>query len=378
VAGRGKPYPAMAEIASFEDLRRLLGQGYAYWASSFPDHRGFAYTCLHSPIELLHAAGLTPVRLLHVPPSAHLSGSLVPACTCALARGATERMLSGDLACLDGVLFCDSCDAMKCLSDVWRLSGRRMPIFTLSLPRVQDAQGAQDYYEQVLRELAKSLESHVGRPIGLEALRDSVALYNQQRRQLRTMHRDRRGLTAEELWLVTMAAHLVPVDIHLQLMSSLWQRPEAQTGPARRRPALLLLGVLTADLSVVRLVEDLGGAIVADDLCVGSRYLEGWVDEAEDPFASLAERHLRTASCPSIHITRGSRVDRLLKLVKESEADGVVFLLPKFCESHAFDYALLSDALERASIAHTRVETDLSSPLEQTRTRIQAFIEMLA
>jgi benzoyl-CoA reductase/2-hydroxyglutaryl-CoA dehydratase subunit BcrC/BadD/HgdB len=52
-------------------------------------------------------------------------------------------------------------------------------------------------------------------------------------------------------------------------------------------------------------------------------------------------------------------------------------VLPKFCEPHAFDYVPLARALEAAGVPHLLIETDVSTPVGQLRTRLQAFIEML-
>jgi len=55
----------------------------------------------------------------------------------------------------------------------------------------------------------------------------------------------------------------------------------------------------------------------------------------------------------------------------------VVFVLNKFCEPHAFDYVPLSKALAEAKIPHLLLETDITVPVGQLRTRLQAFLEML-
>jgi benzoyl-CoA reductase subunit C len=55
----------------------------------------------------------------------------------------------------------------------------------------------------------------------------------------------------------------------------------------------------------------------------------------------------------------------------------VVFVLEKFCEPHAFDYALVAPALERAGIPHLLLEMEQTPSLEALRTRLQAFFEIL-
>jgi benzoyl-CoA reductase/2-hydroxyglutaryl-CoA dehydratase subunit BcrC/BadD/HgdB len=55
----------------------------------------------------------------------------------------------------------------------------------------------------------------------------------------------------------------------------------------------------------------------------------------------------------------------------------VVFALEKFCEPHAFDYALIRPALDQAAVPNLLLEMEQVPSLEALRTRLQAFVEML-
>ena len=41
--------------------------------------------------------------------------------------------------------------------------------------------------------------------------------------------------------------------------------------------------------------------MVGDDLCTGSRYFSGLIDEKADPVAAIAERYLERVVCPAKH-----------------------------------------------------------------------------
>jgi benzoyl-CoA reductase/2-hydroxyglutaryl-CoA dehydratase subunit BcrC/BadD/HgdB len=69
----------------------------------------------------------------------------------------------------------------------------------------------------------------------------------------------------------------------------------------------------------------------------------------------------------------------LLKgLVQETQADGVVIVMMKFCDPEEFDYPIYKKELEEAGIPmlYLEIEQKMDS-IEQIRTRIQAFTEML-
>ena len=72
------------------------------------------------------------------------------------------------------------------------------------------------------------------------------------------------------------------------------------------------------------------------------------------------------------------RGEYLVRQVKKSQADGVIFLYLKFCDPHAFDYPYIKSMLDEEGIPNLLLELEDSSPSEgQFRTRCEAFVEML-
>jgi benzoyl-CoA reductase/2-hydroxyglutaryl-CoA dehydratase subunit BcrC/BadD/HgdB len=81
--------------------------------------------------------------------------------------------------------------------------------------------------------------------------------------------------------------------------------------------------------------------------------------------------------CPS-RSSAEERLPRLLSLIDESGARGVVFLLQKFCTPHLADHPLVSQALKDAGIPSILIEMDGDSGLEaQAATRLETFAGML-
>jgi benzoyl-CoA reductase/2-hydroxyglutaryl-CoA dehydratase subunit BcrC/BadD/HgdB len=64
--------------------------------------------------------------------------------------------------------------------------------------------------------------------------------------------------------------------------------------------------------------------------------------------------------------------------VKEKKAQGVIFLLLKFCDPHAFDYPYIKQSLDEAGIPVMLMEINDPIPSGgQLKTRFEAFLEML-
>ena len=121
---------------------------------------------------------------------------------------------------------------------------------------------------------------------------------------------------------------------------------ERTAGPARKR--IFLSGGVCNHPDIYTIIEEAGGAVVGDDLCTGSRYFSGLIDEKADPVTAIADRYLERVVCPAKHRGLTDRADHLVRLVREKQAQGVIFFLLKFCDPHAFDYPYLKEALDRA------------------------------
>ncbi len=355
----------------------LIVDPYRDWHSRYPGRRALGYLCPQAPLELLHAAAFAPVRLMQLSGPVALADAHLPSFSCALVKTVTERMLTGELDFLAGVLFVHTCDTMQCAADVWRMAGPRFRVLNFSLPSVLSQASAAGYVLASLHGLATTLQSLSGAEVTEDALRKSIALYNEQRRLLATLYENRRHLPVDPFWSLTLASMVMPVEEHNALLREVLRETAGQASKEPSGPAVLLAGAVLDDLAIPRLIVELGGWVVGDDLCTGSRYFDTLVDEHKEPYAALVDRYLQRPACPAKHDANRPRARRLLDLVRSSRAQGVVFVLPKFCDPHAFDYVPLAQALDGAGVPHLSIETDLTVPAGQLRTRLQAFLEML-
>jgi benzoyl-CoA reductase/2-hydroxyglutaryl-CoA dehydratase subunit BcrC/BadD/HgdB len=284
------------------------------------------------------------------------------------------------------VLFVHTCDTMQCAADIWRMARPRFRVLNFSLPSVLSQPSAHEYVLAGLRGLASTLQSAFGAGVTEEALRASIALYNEQRRLLVALYEHRGHLLVDQFWSLTLLGMLTPVEEHNEALREALREAEGNGDIASQGPAVILVGAVLDDLAIPQLITELGGQVVGDDLCTGSRYFDTLVDEQNEPYAALADRYLQRAPCPAKsvlhpaptgHNVARPHAQRLLDQVRSSKAQGVIFALPKFCDSHAFDYVPLARILADAGVPHLLIETDVTVPAGQLRTRLQAFLEML-
>ncbi|MGQ9600602.1 MAG: 2-hydroxyacyl-CoA dehydratase subunit D [Anaerolineae bacterium] len=369
-AAKGRP---SAQERLVEAGRIPLNQ----WPVHYPGYQAMGYLCSYVPGELLHAAGFTPVRVRgNQAPLRHVDAQL-QSFTCALCRSSFDQALGGELSFLAGTVFAHTCDTMQALADLWRLNFPS-PYFVdaVMLPTHLGTPAARSYLIAEFSRVRHHLAAFVGHPVTDDDLKTSIALYNETRRLIGAIQSRRDLLSASEFFAILDAAQVMPREIYHPLLQRLLTDLEgAQT--RCHGPRLFLTGAVLDEPRLLDLIQELGAQVVGDDLCSGSRHFQGQVEVQEDPIAALADYFLQRTPCPAKFHPTHSPGDGVLEQVRRSQAQGVVFILEKFCESHAFDYALARTALDRAGVPHLFLEMEQTPSLEAVRTRLQAFLEML-
>ena len=151
-------------------------------------------------------------------------------------------------------------------------------------------------------------------------------------------------------------------------------------------PRIFLWGNELDDPAFVRLVEESGADVVMDDLCTGTRFFWDDVATTENPLDGLVSRYLHT-HCPRTHLPQaGNRQEDLEnrygyigRFVRDWRIDGVIFYIVRYCDTCELEGPDLREYLNAMKLPVLMIEDDYStSTIGQLRTRIQAFLEMIA
>jgi bzd-type benzoyl-CoA reductase N subunit len=372
-------------MTGLEEFHQILRDPVAYGRSLKAEgRRVVGYFCSYTPEEIIHAAGAHPFRLFGTDDAIHLADAHFQSYCCSLVRGALEGALAGRLDFLDGAVFPHTCDSIQRLSDVWRMNVRGPFHLDVVLPVKLDGESARAYMADILQRFRADLEARLGVMIGKAALQDAIGTFNRIRGYLGRLYEikseDPGLISGSDLHAVLKASMIMDRGRLLEILPGIVTGLEKMKGqggePAGKR--LVMAGGVCNHPDVYRLIERAGGVVVGDDLCTGSRYFEGIVEVKDDPVAAIAGRYMTRPPCPAKHAGLFTRASRLVDIVREKKARGVVFILLKFCDPHAFDYPCLKEALDREGIPSLLLEVEDRLPSEgQLLTRFETFIEML-
>ncbi len=329
------------------------------------------------PEELFHAAGLTPTFIFHTPDDRGHARTHLPGFTCWIAGSALDQALAGKLDGLAGVALAQTCDTMQGLTDLWRRNVSHIPLLHFGMPLRLDGPSAHTYLLAELRSLRERTQALTGRPVTDDALRESIALYNRNRGLVRRIYARAADFAPPDLYELVRAAFQTPREIYNQELGR-HLGDATNLLPNTSAPLLLLAGPALADPILFEVLDQAGARVVGDLLDLGERYFAVDIAADGDPLEALADRLLALVPTPTKHHPQRSRAAHLLSMAQERNAHGVIFVRQKFCEPHGFDYVQLAHALDQADVPHLLVELEQASQAGQLRTRVEAFVEMLA
>ncbi len=341
------------------------------------------YFCSYAPEEIILATGALPFRIFGVQKQISLADAHLQAYSCSLVRGALEDALSGGLDFLKGTVFPHTCDSVMRLSDIWRMNLGFDFHIDVVLPVKLNTQNAREYMVDVMRKFKRDLEREMKTEITDEQIGSSIKTINRIRELLRELYdikcQQPLILSGSELNVIVKGCMIMDRQEVREMLEDLLEHFKTlDTMVPSEGKRLLLAGGLCNMPDIFKIVESSGGFIVSDDFCTGSRYVDGQVPIHDDMMTAIADRYAERVVCPAKHAALYSRGDHVLRLAREKDVDGVIFLYLKFCDPHAFDYPYMKAMLDNENIPSMLFEIEDQLLSEgQFKTRCEAFIEML-
>lgn len=332
------------------------------------------YNCGYTPIELIHAAGCLPVRMLGTddPSSFTLAEAYTHHNVCPLVKGVMAQTIDCDD--FDAVITAATCDGMRGAADNVEHFELLPVLAAIDVPRHVGRESHLRYLAAQLQGLRRRLGEHTGSEVTDDALRASIALYNRLRAGLRSL-RDAMGATAFYT-LVHRALTEDPEDVLVEVEAAASSEP--RSGQRKVRVALLGSCMMGGDYELLDILDRTGSVVVADLLSGGSQLFERDVptDTGDTDLVEVLARHYWRGTHRARNYPLSIREDAVRELVATHRPHALIHNTLKFCDSYLYDAVHMKRLADELGLPYLALETECqAADSGQLTTRVECFLE---
>lgn len=359
----------------------------AEWKKHHPDKKVIGCYPVYTPVEIIHAAGMLPVGVIGAGNRLEIAyaDSRFQSFVCSIVKSTLELGLTEKLKFLDGIVFHSICDPARNLGSVFKRNFPDLMVEYIHFPQNMTSSHTLAYLVSEYRRLQASYEQLSGNKITDDALRQSITLYNEQRRLLRELYTIRKeapqNLSTVEGYVLTRIGTLLPPEEHISILKEAIDAVRHRNEKPKDRIKVVLEGSFCEQppIELIESLEAAGCYILDDDFLLGWRWFREDIATDGDPMCNLADAYINHSVYSGVkHDTREPKSKHLIDKVKETGASAVLILAAKFCEPALFDYALYKRALEKAGIPHLCLEFEEKMWIfDKARTEVETFVESM-
>lgn len=352
-------------------------------------HKGtpvIGYTCLYTPVELIKAAGLIPIRLFKGGDDKISSRGEIHTRSffCQFTQFTIGSFRNDDplYKAVDRIYTFNTCDQMKKTVEAIDYY-YKVPCQIFSLPRVHGTSAAKNFVYSELLRFKKELEKLSGRKISSESINDQIKIHNKVRKILKKISELRKRpvppLSGSEFLMLAKGYFYLPAEEILPEYEEIYSRLNDSNGDGKPVFRLMMAGgpVADGDSKILDLVEREGASVVVEDHCTGLRPFYDILPENGNPLRALAEGYLGRSPCTRMK-PLSERLEFSGRIAEEYNVDGVLYTYLKFCTCHGIPKKPFLNTFSKLGKPVLDISNDYSqSDIGQLKTRLEAFFEVL-
>jgi benzoyl-CoA reductase subunit C len=314
------------------------------------------YMPIYIPLELLHAQGVMPVAVMGGGDDIEIirGDAYYQSYICHIPRSTIELGLNGSLDCLDGMLFPAICDVIRNLSGMWKLQFPEKLSKYFDVPQNFDRTVGGAFYRRELEDLSQDLTTRGARPLEADALRASIAIFNEQRRLVRDLYELRRvspwKVPTSELYVILRASLVMPVEDANPMLAAYLEAVRADVSRKPMDQARVVVAGSFCEqppLGLIKTLERSGCYIVDDDFAQIHRWLKNDVPAEGDPLENVVHAFLEDSiESPTRYIAEGEKGQELVDRMKDCAGEGCLFCAPSFCDPALLDQPMATRAMD--------------------------------
>ncbi|MFX1444407.1 MAG: 2-hydroxyacyl-CoA dehydratase subunit D [Promethearchaeota archaeon] len=356
------------------------------WIESWKNEgkKVLGYFCTYIPEEIIYAADILPVRVRARTCAAGdtpMGDAYMTPTSCSYTRCCLELANQHQYDFLDGIVSCNSCDQIRRLYDNIRYKAPFPYHYIMGVPGCV-SETTHEWFGHEITKFKENLEKNFDVIISDDKLKNAIKVYNKSRTLLKELYElrklDNPPITGTEVLNIISAGISMPRDQFNDLLAQQLQELKEKEGISDYRARIMIIGSMLDEPDYMKIIEDLGGLVVTDSQCLGTRYFWDLIDENKNPIDAIEERYLSKISCPRMTGKYPEREEFMMKLIKEFNVDGIIFQRMKFCILWWAEIFLLRNKLKEEGIPYLELEREyVLSGAGAMKTRVQTFMEIL-
>ena len=353
------------------------------------------YFCCYIPEEIILALGMIPIRLGRGGDEnlVGLGSEYVSDKNCVFIResmglfaeGRDPFVVNSDIVAVAG-----TCVQMYRMAEVVEYYFKPKKVAILGVPRNFYLPEGRTYFREEMKDFVRQLEEISETKLVQHDLETSIKLCQEIRDAVLELYDyqaiDCPPISWEEILEVIHAGFYLDRNLYLSFLKKLLTEVKDRdiAGKPDDRIRLMLSGSIIApdDWKIIRLVAEMGGRIVADDLCTGLRFHKELVVK-DNSIASIADANLDRIPCASLPcllpIDEDRRFIHMLQMIQDCRVEGMLYHTLRFCDPFTFKAPATKKFLqEQFNLPFLELHTEYStSDIEAIRTRLESFMDTL-
>lgn len=379
-------------IKSMDYFYDLFERVYCKHESLHADKVKIGTMCIQIPSEIIYALDGVPVRLCNgFYTDDEIGSDLLPQKSCPLIKATVGHFASDNFTDRPHIVFSPTtCDQKTKAGSIIEHFGHT--VVDVDFPRTKESEESREYWRRSVRKFTENLARFQGKKLTRKNLKNAIAkmgyaqsLYHEVSKY---RQQDTVSISGTDVFLLTNAFFFDKIDNWIEAMEILLDELEVRSREqinvaGKLSPRIIYTGSppVFPNYKIPHIIEQSDAVIVADETCSSNRMFNDMVavDEwlVNDMIDSISDKYLKACTCP-VFTKNNDRIRRIINLVKQYKADGVVYQAFAGCTVYELEQRSVLEAMEKEGIPILYLESDYSpSQGGQLSTRVEAFIESL-
>lgn len=379
-------------IKSMDYFYDLFEKVYCKHESLHADKVKIGTMCIQIPSEIIYALDGVPVRLCNgFYTDDEIGSDLLPQKSCPLIKATVGHFASDNFTDRPHIVFSPTtCDQKTKAGSIIEHFGHT--VVDVDFPRTKESEESREYWRRSVRKFTENLARFQGKKLTRKNLKNAItkvgyaqSLYHEVSKY---RQQDTVSISGTDVFLLTNAFFFDKIDNWIEAMEILLDELEVRSREqinvaGKLSPRIIYTGSppVFPNYKIPHIIEQSDAVIVADETCSSNRMFNDMVavDEwlVNDMIDSISDKYLKACTCP-VFTKNNDRIRRIINLVKQYKADGIVYQAFAGCTVYELEQRSVLEAMEKEGIPILYLESDYSpSQGGQLSTRVEAFIESL-